>query len=253
MLPIMVLHVSHVAEGDIPRVQDFLRGHVETSMFLLSNLASHGHRLSDALNSGNFKLLADGNGVQGVFCLTRRGNLLAECGGRTRLASVIVDACRAEPIPIRGVVGEWRVADAIWRILIDSGTIAEVVHASREPLYCLVLDRNQAPQRDPLVRSLTPEDFDVWEPLNTAYLREEGLPVQGSLEQRRSDFADGARARTEAARDRFIGQPPRNHTFSHQEGRIGRLGFEPLLLWKHRVALGTAVSRGKPQCCIVQI
>jgi ribosomal protein S18 acetylase RimI-like enzyme len=190
----MMLQVTQVSENDVPRVQDFLRGHFETSMFLLSNLASHGHRLVDAMNSGNFKLLCEGDRVQGVFCLTRRGNLLAECGGRTQFAPAIVAACGDESIPIRGVVGEWRLADAIWRILVDSGSIAEVVHASREPLYRLFLNGMQPPRRDAQIRVLQANDFDAWVPLNTAYLNEEGLPIQGSMNQRRSDFADGAMA-----------------------------------------------------------
>jgi predicted GNAT family acetyltransferase len=191
----MKLSVADVLESDVPKVQAYLRDHSETSMFLLSNLAAHGHALSDAMNSGNFKCLIGNDRIQGVFCLTRRGNLLAECGGRAELAPKIVDACRAESIPIAAVVGEWKLADAIWKILIESGSIAKVVNASREPLFRLHLDRILLPPRHARVRFLQPSDFDAWEPLNSAYLHEEGFPIQGSLEQRRKDFAESARAR----------------------------------------------------------
>ena len=190
----MALRITNVAESDIPRVKDFLGKHSDTSLFLLSNLVSYGHKLSDAMNSGNFKYLGEGDDIHGVFCLTRRGNLLAECGGRTEFAPAIIDASRDEPVQIRGVVGEWNLADAIWTILIDSGAIEEVVHASREPLYRLNLEGVEQPRRDALVRPLQSSDFDTWEPLNSAYLKEEGLPIQGSLEQRRRDFAAAAEA-----------------------------------------------------------
>ena len=190
----MTLRTLNVAESDVPRVKDFLGKHSETSLFLLSNLVSYGHKLSDAMNSGNFKYLGEGDAVHGVFCLTRRGNLLAECGGRTEFASAIVDASRDEPVQIRGVVGEWNLADAIWTILVESGAIEQVVHASREPLYRLNLEGAEPPRRDALVRCLQPTDFETWEPLNSAYLKEEGFPIQGSLDQRRHDFADGADA-----------------------------------------------------------
>jgi len=144
------------------------------------------------MNSGNFKYLVVGDRVEGVFCLTRRGNLLAECGGRAEFASVVVEASREESVRIAGVVGEWTLADAIWQILVRSGSIASVTHAAREPLYRLDQAGRQLPERHSLVRSLGPADFDEWEPLNTAYLLEEGLPVQGSPEQRLKEFSDSA-------------------------------------------------------------
>jgi RimJ/RimL family protein N-acetyltransferase len=195
VLIFMNLSVADVSESDVPRVLEFLREHSDTSMFLLSNLAAHGHVLSDAMNSGNFKFLIEKNRIQGVFCLTRRGNLLAECGGRSEFARTIVDACGSESIQITGVIGEWKLADAIWNVLVDSGAIATVVHASREPLFRLNLDNIQVPPRHARVRFLQPSDFEVWEPLNSAYLNEEELPIQGSLDQRRKDFAEHAQAR----------------------------------------------------------
>lgn len=90
----MGLSVLRVADADIPRAQEYLRDHSDTALFLLSNLAAHGHALSEAMNSGNFKFVAEKDQIQGVFCLTRRGNLLAECGGRSELAPIIVAACR---------------------------------------------------------------------------------------------------------------------------------------------------------------
>jgi predicted GNAT family acetyltransferase len=163
-------------------------------MFLLSNLEDHGHTLSKAMNSGHFKYLADGDRIQAVFCLTRRGNILAESGGRIDFAHTIAEACLQQAIPIRGVVGEWRVADAIWQTLIERRAIRHVIHVSREPLYRLGLQKPLTRASGTPVRALVANDFSDWEPLNTAYLSEEGLPVQGSLDERRESFEIAARA-----------------------------------------------------------
>lgn len=188
------IDVVSVSASDIERVQAYLRMHSDTSLFLASNLTDHGHALSGAMNSGNFKCLLDGDRIRGVFCLTRRGNLLAECGGESQFAEAILNACRTETIPIAGVVGEWHVAEAIWKILIESRAITAVEHISRELLYRLNPDPSALPWRDPDVRCLEPQDFDAWEPINSAYMREEGLPIQGSSEEGRQAYNAAAGA-----------------------------------------------------------
>jgi hypothetical protein len=49
--------IRDVNEIDLPRVEAFLQKHIATSLFLLSNLAESGYRLTEDLNSGNFSLL----------------------------------------------------------------------------------------------------------------------------------------------------------------------------------------------------
>ena len=101
-------------------------------MFLLGNLDVNGPRISPALNSGNFKMIENGSPVCAVFCLTRRA-ILAEAGGRAEFAQTIVDACRQESIPIGGVMGEWRLAEAIWSILKSAPGFREVLRIKRDP------------------------------------------------------------------------------------------------------------------------
>jgi ribosomal protein S18 acetylase RimI-like enzyme len=185
----MSVSISKAADTDVPKVQEFLRSHAETSMFLASNLSAYGPALSQSANSGNFKYLQQDGQVVGVFCLTRRGNLLAETGKNTEFALTIIEACRDEPIRIAGVVGEWTLADAIWSILIESGDIAEVIIESREPLYRLILERSPATFRPSAVRMLTPSYFAEWELLNDAYLREEGIPIQLSTDEKLANFS----------------------------------------------------------------
>ena len=83
------MQLCQVDAGNVAQARAFLEQNLETSLFLLSNLESYGHRVGDSLNSGNFKLLATGGRIDAVFCLSRRGNLLAQTGGRTDLAAAI--------------------------------------------------------------------------------------------------------------------------------------------------------------------
>ena len=186
--------VNEVTEENIAPVRAFLEDNSETALFLLSDLLAYGSRLGDDMNSGNYKSVESGGEVQGVFCLTRRGNLLVETGGRTDFAQRIVDACIAEPIAIRGVIGEWCSAVAVWQILCESGSFVEE-YRSREILYRLDLCPDHVSATGVTgVRQLVPDDLTQWEPLRAAYLVEEGLPLQGTADQRRINFEQNARA-----------------------------------------------------------
>src|SRR3954468_6426048 len=98
--------IRHVTDSDLERVRGFLESHVDTSLFLLSTLAALGPRLGSHLSSGNFRFIEEAGNIAAVFCLPRRGNLLVQAGGRTRFAEQIFEACEAEPIEVRGIVGE---------------------------------------------------------------------------------------------------------------------------------------------------
>ena len=131
-------HVRAVDESNRAVACAFLEQHADTSMFLLGNLDANGPRIGPALTSGNFKMIENGSRVCAVFCLTRRTAILAEAGGRAEFAQTIVDACREESIPIGGVMGEWRLAEAIWSILESAPGFREVF-ASKEILQALDL------------------------------------------------------------------------------------------------------------------
>jgi RimJ/RimL family protein N-acetyltransferase len=180
--------------GNVAKARAFLEQYLETSLFLLSNLESYGYRAGDSLNSGNFKLLAKGGRIEAVFCVSLRGNLLAQTGGRTDLAAAILEACTSEATPISGVLGEWNSAAALWELVLRSGGIVER-HASRETLYRLELaNTTPALAEDPRVRGLEPEDFEHWQRLQAAFLAEQGIPSQGTPEQLRANFDERAKA-----------------------------------------------------------
>ena len=79
---------------------EFLKAQYATSMFLLGNLADQGPNLADHPNSGNFKVLSFENEVVGVFCLTRRGNILLSAKTGIDFNEIILAECVAERIPI---------------------------------------------------------------------------------------------------------------------------------------------------------
>jgi RimJ/RimL family protein N-acetyltransferase len=183
-----------VNQTDLPQVHAFLEQHANTSMFMLSNLEVNGPCIGESLNSGDFKMILEGGKVSAVFCLTRRTSILAEAGGRAEFAPVIVEACRAEPIAIGGVLGEWKLAEAIWAVLRSSPGFKEL-YAAKEILQTLDLDQVAVSTPRTQVRQLLAEDFEQWGLMNAAFCAEEGLPLQGTLAERRALFERGAEAR----------------------------------------------------------
>jgi predicted GNAT family acetyltransferase len=180
--------IRHVTDSDLDRVRAFLESHVDTSLFLLSTLAALGPRLGHHLNSGNFRRIDEDGQIVAVFCLTRRGNLLVQAGGRTDLAEQIFEACETEPLEVRGVVGEWPLAEALWNLLRADPRF-EMTHHLKDVLYRLMLKDTADPVAGSVqVRLLEAADFVQWERLNTAYFAERSLPLQATLEQRRTDF-----------------------------------------------------------------
>ncbi len=180
--------IRHVTDSDLERVRAFLESHVDTSLFLLSTLAALGPRLGPHLNSGNFRTIEEGGEIVAVFCLTRRGNLLVQAGGRTDLAEPIFEACASEPVELRGIVGEWPMAEALWKLLRADPRF-ETSHNLKDVLYRLMLKDLVGPMpASPNVRLLDAADFGQWERLNSAYFAELGLPLQATVEERRNDF-----------------------------------------------------------------
>lgn len=180
--------IRHVTDPDLQRVRAFLESHVDTSLFLLSTLAALGPRLGHHLNSGNFRLIEEEGQIVAVCCLTRRGNLLVQAGGRTDLAEQVFEACESETIEVRGVVGEWPMAEALWKLLRADPRF-ETTHNLKDILYRLMLNRKPGTRVESAnVRALDAGDFVQWERLNSAYFAELSLPLQATLEQRRTDF-----------------------------------------------------------------
>ena len=191
--------IRRVRSEDLERVCSFLEAHVGTSMFLLSNLAIFGPHLGENRFSGNYHLAEENGRIVAVFCLTRRGNLLVQAGGRTDLAEPILAACEAEPMEVCGVVGEWPVAAAVWDLLLADPRF-QPTQAAKDVLYGVSLaHRVSAPAAPPpaglTLRPLDADDFEQWERLNTAYLAEMNMPRPVVDAAHQAEFASRCRAR----------------------------------------------------------
>ncbi len=195
------MKIRLVETEDLERVRGFLEAHVESSLFLLSNLALFGPRVGDNWNSGNYRLIEAQGSVVAVFALTRRGNLLVQAGGRADLAEPILEACEGEPFDVCGVAGEWALAQALWDLLLADPRFEPGQGSTKDVLYRLPLIRDAAralPEgvHDGLqVRLLEPGDFEQWERLNTAYLAELHLPLPVIDAAHEAEFVRRARAR----------------------------------------------------------
>ncbi len=183
--------ICDVDASNLAATREFLERHVETSLFLLGNLAAQGPRLGPHLNSGNFRVVCEGGSIVAAFCLTRRGNLLLQAGGREDLGALILTACRAEPIPIEGVIGEWRATQSVWQLLRAEPGF-EPAPSHREVLYGRDLPHAPGTESTLPVRELRADDFDQWNLLNAAYSAEVRLPVHGSREERFALFSGQA-------------------------------------------------------------
>jgi predicted GNAT family acetyltransferase len=181
------MHVEPLIESRRDEALAFLRDRRETSLYLLSNLAEYGPVLTEHLNSGNFKVVVDGDRVVAVFVLTRRGNLVAQCDEADAIANLILDACETEPIALQGFVSRWAVADPLHRAHQARHPRFDTTFHARDILFRRPVESGRAPA-DPAVRPLQAGDFEAWDPLQRAFLEQEGIPVQGTMAQRRTLF-----------------------------------------------------------------
>ena len=192
--------IRDVTDADLQGVRAFLEKHRDASLFLLSNLAVNGPRAGAHPFSGTFRLVEEDGRIAAVFCLTRRGNLLVQASGRDDLAQAILAACGDQPMQVCGIVGEWPIAQALWRLLCaDPGfEPADGEHeVAKDALYGRTLTDADviAPVGRYEIRLLGTHDFAQWEPLNTAYVTELKLPLNVALQQRRDEFDERARGR----------------------------------------------------------
>jgi len=177
-----------IGDASLCEAKSFLERYPETSLFLLSNIRAFGTRLGESLYSGNLRGLRQGGELGGVFCLTRAGSLLAQTGGCAELAPDIVRACASEPMPIRGVLGEWRITSAIWDLLIETQQLRPTF-VSKEISYRLDLSKDLPPAPSSFqIRMLAKDDHPQWDDLAVAFQRESGLPAPGTRDQRKSAF-----------------------------------------------------------------
>jgi GNAT superfamily N-acetyltransferase len=183
----MNLTVEKMTPSNQPEALAFLTRYEETAVFLLGNLHEHGPDLSPHVNSGNFKTLRSNGTIMGVFCLTRRGNLLVQSEVLEPAFEPILEHCKQEPMPLRGIIGDWNFAHVFWQYLLDKKIIRKEVYYSKEINYSLLLD-HRACQGDAKARSLEPGDYAAWKVLRINYLIEQKLPHDISDEEMWAEY-----------------------------------------------------------------
>lgn len=171
----------------MPAARSFLEAHIDTSLYLLSTMTELGIRSTSSPRSGNVLLIEEGGDVVGVFCLTLKGDLLAQAGGRAALAPLILDACRSQRPAVVGVLAEWPLAEALWALLSPDPAYVPV-YECKSIVYGITRVPMARQVPGIVVREMTMADYDAWEPLDRAFCAEEGLAVMPEDDRRRSGY-----------------------------------------------------------------
>lgn len=186
----MSASVEPLGPDNAQEARAYLVAHEDTAQFLINNLREHGFSMSQHPNSGNFKLIREGGAVSAVFCLTRRGNLLAQMSADR--APEVLQACGEEPIPIKGFVGDWLSIAPIFGLFRSQCPDYVSGYESKEILYSYDLQGDDLSLRhDTRVRFLEERDFPQWLDLEHDYLEECSLPDDLTREQVHQQFLAG--------------------------------------------------------------
>ena len=169
--------IRAAAEPDVPAIRAFLEVHLDTSIFLLWGLTTQGLTATSSPVSGNFRLIEEAGQLAGVACLTRKGDLLAQSGGRPEMAGAILEDCARESRPVVSVLAELPLADALWRQLNERPGI-RAIYNGRNLVYRLsIVPVELATASGVSTRRLTADDYPVWSEVDRAFLESEGLTV----------------------------------------------------------------------------
>ena len=175
-------------EEDKDSALSYLEKHSHCSMFLLGNLERYGPTMGDAVNSGQYWIIRDGNEIRGVFSLTKRGNALFHVDVRileAELCEDILDRLVTQPAPISGLLGNWEAINVLATAFVYNGIWQDVSQNMREISYSL--DDLSPFQKQESVRFLTPDDYPRWRKFRMEYLLECNL----SLGLREDQLKDG--------------------------------------------------------------
>ena len=178
------------AVGILPPLEScmkFLKKYEDSAQFLINNLREYGPRLRTHHNSGNFKIIKSGNEIKGVFCLTRRGNLIAQ--SEINCTEAVIESLTSEPITLKGFIGDWQTLEPILNRYRELHPDYLPTYESKEILYSYVLTKDDSNLRhDARVRFLEERDFQQWLAFSKAYMSELSIPDELSDDQKRSDF-----------------------------------------------------------------
>ena len=170
----------------------YLTERIHNAMFLLNNFRSLGGFQTDHPNSGNFKIIFKENSVKGVFCLTKRGNILT-CMDQDVLSVDLIELCLdhivTEPLPVVGILGDWSSLDMLTGALIYNSIWPDVGFVSKEQTYRLQLSCLDHTAKDSRIRFLGKDDFQAWSSLRELFIEELGIRDNLTDQQLRDSFA----------------------------------------------------------------
>ncbi|MBA3721424.1 MAG: GNAT family N-acetyltransferase [Parachlamydiaceae bacterium] len=185
----MKYSVENVSQSSQQEMLNFLKEHENYSLFLLGNFESYGATLTEAPYSGNYKLIRSLDKIEGVFCLTKTGNLLIESATDDSIFEMVVEACIQEKITLKGLIGNWNYCGPFWEYLKSKKIIKNEIAASKEILYCIDLSMQDFPAQSN-VRFLTEADYIQWKILIQDYIVEQGFPNDLTDHQLLDQFLD---------------------------------------------------------------
>lgn len=181
------MKVENVSKETVRECLAFLNRHEDAAQFLINNLKEHGPCLTEHHNSGNFKIIRDGDKIKGAFCLTRRGNLIAQTEGN--FAEEIIRSCAEEPLELKGFIGDWNSVEPPLKLYRQQNPNYLPTYESKEILYSYPLKSDDLKLKHDLrVRFLEDRDFLQWLTFSKAYMTELHLPDELTDDQKRSDF-----------------------------------------------------------------
>ncbi|MFK8138162.1 MAG: GNAT family N-acetyltransferase [Bdellovibrionales bacterium] len=180
---------SNLSLGDLENLKSYLKENEDSSQFLINNLNAFGPNFTEHPNSGNFKILVEKNQIKGVFCLTRRGNLLAQFDSFNFKIQEVLDSCEQENIPIKGFIGDWKSVHPIFEAFKEKNPGFDTLLKSKEFLFKINLKMKTSEfVHCRSVRHLLESDFEAWFNCHLSYNEELHLPNQLSKEQIREDY-----------------------------------------------------------------
>jgi RimJ/RimL family protein N-acetyltransferase len=184
--------IRQAQDKDEAAIAGFLAQHIETSMFLLSNLEAHGIGNLEHPHGTHYFLRETGDGITGVFGTTNAGFAMCQLPGLSRDEAQTY-AYLLQGYTLHGITGD---AAQVGQILDVLPLEAQAWRLNAvEPLYRLDLAGLEAGAE---VRGAVPEDVALLAEWYAAYWAETGTAPAG-------DPMQAALARAEAA----IGGPVR--------------------------------------------
>ncbi|MGY6695933.1 MAG: GNAT family N-acetyltransferase [Roseinatronobacter sp.] len=157
---------------DKDEISSFLRRHVTTSMFLLSNLERHGIGMSDHPHATKFFLHRAADGLTGVFGCTKGGYMMCQHPGLDAPTAAAYLSCLAGQM-VTGITG---VADQVGCVLdACSGANPDWLLDRVEPLFALNLSELEPPAPPVPLKAPRQEDRFLLEDWFAQYLSETGF------------------------------------------------------------------------------